>query len=230
MTAPRSTRCILPAWRGHGLQRQRERTGEVVDDARADQVIAAVYAGFERTEFPGGPFLQGNFDRCEPGKKSGRHDDRGLAARRARDARRSLLRAVVLFGRGLPVLHPCVIGGRPSRSAHDSRSCVPPDTRLQRLQLLDDGPRQAGDASERRRHPAQPPPVWCDDMGGQRPAPDVGVHPGRKVGAIVEYPTFRRVSDELGPEAIDAALDRFWRPRAESAPTADMLAAFLAKP
>ena len=51
-----------------------------------------------------------------------------------------------------------------------------------------------------------------------------------EVGAIVEYLTFRRVTDDLGPEAIDAALDRFWRQRAESAPTADMLAAFLAKP
>jgi hypothetical protein len=50
-----------------------------------------------------------------------------------------------------------------------------------------------------------------------------------EVGSIIEYLTFRRASDDV-PEAIDAALDRFWRPRAESAPTADMLAAFLAKP
>ena len=50
-----------------------------------------------------------------------------------------------------------------------------------------------------------------------------------EVGAIVEYLTFRRASDDI-PEEIDAALDRFWRPRAASAPTADMLAAFLAKP
>ena len=50
-----------------------------------------------------------------------------------------------------------------------------------------------------------------------------------EVRAIVEYLTFRRVSEDTMPEAIDTALDRFWRPRAESAPTADMLAEFLAR-
>ena len=70
MTAPR-TRGVSSRPGAATASAAARANGGVVDDARADQVIAAVYAGFERTEFPGGPFLQGSFDGCEPGEEVG---------------------------------------------------------------------------------------------------------------------------------------------------------------
>ena len=201
-----------------------------MDDARADQVIAAVYAGFERTEFPGGPFLQGSFDGCEPAEEVGPFttiEDWRLAEPALLDAHYC---ALSFFSEGgfrffIPAYMVADLRGQlltadPVFHLTHGFSVFSYSTTVHDKAMTH---RSGGDTLlNPRRYGAM---TWEDNVRHR-----MSVFTREEVGAIIEYLTFRRASEEFAPDAIDAALDRFWRPRAESAPTADMLAAFLAKP
>jgi hypothetical protein len=202
----------------------------VTDARRPDDVVAAVYAGFERTPFPGGPFLQGSFDGCEPAEEVGPFrtiEDWRLAepafldlhycalsffseggfrffipAYMVADLRRQLMTAD-------PVFH--LTHGFSVFSYSTTAGGKPVTHRSGGETLLN--PRRYGAMT------------WEDSVRHR-----MSVFTREEVRAIIDYLNFRRAADEFDHEAIDAALERFWRPRAETAPTADMLAAFLTDP
>ena len=229
MTAPRARGVSSRPGAATVVSGSAERTGGVVADARADRVIAAVYTGFERTGFPGGPFLQGSFDGCEPAEEVGPFttiEDWRLAEPALLDAHYC---ALSFFSEGgfrffIPAYMVADLRGQlltadPVFHLTHGFSVFSYSTTVHDKPITH---RSGGDTLlNPRRYGAM---TWEDSVRHR-----MSVFTREEVGAIIEYLTFRRTSDDV-PEAIDAALDRFWRPRAESAPTADMLAAFLAKP
>jgi len=192
-----------------------------------DQVARVVREAFATTPYPGDPFLMGSSDGCEPEEEVG-----PFRGRLDRDA----IEPGFLDG------HYCALG---FFSEGAFRYFLPAylladlDGRLltadpvfhlawgftdQSTEIEVDGrrfARQWGGATfvNPRRYGAM---TWVDHTRYR-----LSVFSREEAVAIVAYLEYKREGDDLGlaREAIDRALDRFWRDRAASAPTSADLAA-----
>jgi hypothetical protein len=191
-------------------------------------VVAAVYAGFQKTQFPGGSFLQGSFDGCEPAEEVGPFrsiEDWRLAEPAFLDLHYC---ALSFFSEGgfrffVPAYMVADVRGQ-LKTADPAFHLTHGFTVLNYSTTIRGKPmthRSGGDTLlNPRRYGAM---TWEDHVRHR-----MSVFTREEVVAIIEYLMYRRAADEFDQESIDTALDRFWRQRAETAPTADMLAEFLA--
>ena len=194
-------------------------------------VITAIHTGFARTPHPGGPFLQGSFDGCEPEEEVAPfrtiEDWRSVPA--------SLLdghySALSFFSEGgFRFFIPAYMVA----DLRDELQTADPVFHLTHGFGVLDFTTTSGERVIRHRsggqtllNPRRYGAITWEDYARYR----LSVFAREEAAAIVSYLRYRRETDTLGTarDPVARALDRFWLERAASAPTVGMLEEHLAR-